>query len=88
MQLGDSLATQSDTTKLKSKFVLFTTPIEVGVNRFVDWYLEYKSLIVQYPMWKSLLSSYQDLKISFIGLGYVGLPVVVIFKQASSTYLV
>ena len=45
MQLGDSPATQSDTTKLKSKIGFVpTTPIEVGVNRFVDWYLEYKKV--------------------------------------------
>ena len=30
-------------------------------------------------------SSYQDLKISFIGLGYVGLPLLLSFSSASST---
>ena len=45
MQLGDSPATQADTSKLKSKIgYVPTTPIEVGIDRFVQWYLYYQSL--------------------------------------------
>ena len=47
MQLGDSPATQADTSKLMSKIgYVPTTPIEVGIDRFVQWYLTYKGLEV------------------------------------------
>ena len=44
MQLGDSPATQADTSKLNDMIGFVpTTPIEIGIKRFVDWYLMYKS---------------------------------------------
>jgi len=42
MQPGDVVATWADTTDLERDLGYRpTTPIEEGVNRFVDWYLEY-----------------------------------------------
>jgi UDP-glucuronate 4-epimerase len=45
MQLGDVLETYADTSELE-KAVGYKpdTPIEVGVKRFVDWYLEYNRM--------------------------------------------
>ena len=42
MQLGDVQITYADTTELRNAIHYKPqTPIEVGVQRFVDWYREY-----------------------------------------------
>jgi len=45
MQQGDVQATSAD-TKLLEKMINFkpNTPVEVGIKKFVDWYLDFYEL--------------------------------------------
>ena len=45
MQPGDVRATMADTSELHKEIGFVpTTPVEVGVSRFVEWYKEYYSV--------------------------------------------
>lgn len=42
LQQGDVIATHADVTDLKNDFGYFPdTPIELGIERFIDWYVKY-----------------------------------------------
>ena len=82
MQLGDSPATQADTSKLKSKIATFPTPIEVGIDNL------FNGICIINPFSAVVMSinysAFLDLKISFVSLGYVGLPLLIAFSKAAS----